>query len=147
MLHYQQHNERFHMDTQFMANHNNLSDWRVLIVDDVDDNLSVVEAVMGFHGAEAQSAKNGHEALKVMETFKPNLILLDLSMPEMDGWELHQELRNNPDTARIPIIALTAHAMEGDKERVMEAGFTGYISKPFSVATLMTDIKQILRSV
>ena len=123
-----------------------VSDWRVLIVDDVFDNISIAEAVLLFNRAEVKHAVNGREGLDMIEAYKPNLILLDLSMPVMNGWEMHEALRKSPDTTSIPVIALTAHAMQGDKEKVMEAGFDGYIAKPFSVTTLVDDIKNILKT-
>jgi len=121
-----------------------VSEWHVLIVDDVFDNISIAEAVMEYNGAEVRHAANGSEALQMLETYNTNLILLDLSMPVMNGWEMHTYLRDNPNTASIPVIALTAHAMIGDKEKVLEAGFDGYIAKPFSVTNLIDDIKAIL---
>jgi len=123
-----------------------IADWRVLIVDDVLDNIAIAEAVMTHNGAEVRHAKNGIEGLDLIKTFDTNLILLDLSMPDMNGWDMHNELRRNPDTAWIPVIALTAHAMEGDREKVLEAGFDGYIPKPFSVRTLINEIKAILKT-
>ncbi len=123
-----------------------LSAWRVLIVDDKIDNLAIAQAAMTFHGAEVKTAMNGLEALSLMESYMPTVILLDLSMPEMDGWEMHKRLKANTDTATIPVIALTAHAMQGDKERVLEAGFTGYIAKPYTIATLVQDMQTILNA-
>ena len=82
----------------------------------------------------------------MMATFTPTVILLDLSMPEMDGWEMHRRLKANPETAHIPVIALTAHAMADDKERVMQAGFTGYIPKPYTIKTLVNDMQTILEN-
>ena len=124
-----------------------VSEWRVLIVDDVFDNISIAEAVLDFNGAEVKHAVNGVIGLEMVETYKPNLILLDLSMPEMNGWEMHEKLRESSATDSIPVIALTAHAMQGDEEKVMQAGFDGYIAKPFSVTTLVADIKTILNKV
>ncbi len=121
--------------------------WKVLIVDDVMDNIAIAKVVLEHKGADVQTAMNGVEGLEIIETFQPNLILLDLSMPEMNGWEMHEKIRDNPETQSIIIIALTAHAMQGDKEKVMDAGFDGYISKPFSVSALVNDIKTILQSV
>lgn len=123
-----------------------VSEWRVLIVDDVFDNIAIAEAVMEHNGAEVRHAKNGIEGLELIQTFDTNLILLDLSMPDMNGWDMHDALRQNPETAWIPVIALTAHAMQGDKEKVLDAGFDGYIAKPFSVRTLIGDIRAILET-
>ena len=119
--------------------------WKVLVVDDQPDNLSVAEAALQFHGAEVCIARNGIEGLIALEQFAATLILLDLSMPEMNGWEMLEQLRQNKAFASIPVIALTAHAMETDEERVMEAGFDGYIAKPFSVMTIVSEIQAILQ--
>jgi two-component system, cell cycle response regulator DivK len=125
----------------------NIKNWQVLIVDDKFDNLALAEAALKFHGATIRTAINGLQGLDILKTFAANLILLDLSMPEMTGWEMLEKLKENPDFAAIPVIALTAHAMDGDKEKVLEAGFTGYIPKPFSVATMAADIQAILAKI
>jgi two-component system cell cycle response regulator DivK len=138
-------NSQFDRDAR-RVNPENLSEWRVLIVDDQKDNLSVAEMVFHFHKAEVQVAHNGTEGLAVLREFSPTLILLDLSMPEMSGWDMLTELRKNEATAHIPVIALTAHAMAGDEQRVMQAGFDGYIAKPFSVATIVFQIQSILKA-
>ena len=129
----------------YRATRATIQGWRVLVVDDQVDNLSVAEATFQFHGAEVRTACNGAEGMKVLENYDPTLILLDLSMPEVNGWEMFTQLRQNPKTAKILVIALTAHAMEGDEARVMEAGFDGYIPKPYSVMTIVSDIQAILQ--
>jgi CheY-like chemotaxis protein len=122
-----------------------ISTWTVLIVDDEPDNRAIAEKVMTFNGAKVYTAKDGAEGLKLLETQHPSFILLDLSMPGMDGWEMFKELRANPKTSDIPVLALTAHAMAGDRERVMNAGFDGYIAKPFRLATFMNEIMQCFK--
>jgi CheY-like chemotaxis protein len=82
--------------------------------------------------------------LAVLNTITPTFILLDLSMPEMDGWEMLRQVRQNNLMNGVPIIALTAHAMTGDRERVLNAGFNGYISKPFRIASLLEEIRKCL---
>ena len=118
--------------------------WKVLVVDDQPDNIKVVQLALHFHGADVRTAQNGVQGLKILETFMPTLIILDLSMPEMNGWEMLAQLKTDSKFDKIPVIALTAHAMEGDRESVLKAGFTGYIPKPFSVITIISDIKSIL---
>ena len=125
----------------------NIKNWQVLIVDDKFDNLVLAEAALHYHGATVRKAGSGSAGLKVLETFAANLILLDLSMPEMTGWEMFEKIRAQSEFADVPVIALTAHAMQGDKERVLAAGFTGYIPKPFSVATIVSDIQAILSKI
>ncbi|MEM9950993.1 MAG: response regulator [Chloroflexota bacterium] len=123
-----------------------ITDWVVLIVDDEPDNLGVAQKVLSYGGAEVHIARNGVEGLAVLDTLKPTFILLDLSMPEMDGWEMFQRTRQNASFSDVPIIALTAHAMTGDKERIENAGFDGYIPKPFRINSFMEDIRNTLKS-
>lgn len=122
----------------------NPEDWTVLLVDDEPDNLGVARKVLNHNGAEVHIASNGLEGLLVLEEITPTFILLDLSMPEMDGWEMLKVIRDKSNFSMMPVIALTAHAMSGDKERVLEAGFDGYIAKPFRILSLLEDIQHWL---
>lgn len=122
----------------------NPEDWTVLLVDDEPDNLGVARKVLNHNGAEVYIASNGLEGLLVLEEITPTFILLDLSMPEMDGWEMLKVIRDKSNFSMMPVIALTAHAMSGDKERVLEAGFDGYIAKPFRILSLLEDIQHWL---
>ena len=121
-----------------------LKGWNILIVDDQPDNLTIAKVALEFQGATVLIATNGEEGMVLLAAHTPTLILLDLSMPKMDGWEMHRRIRIQPELAKIPVIALTAHAMGGDRERVIEAGFDGYISKPFDVMTLPDQIRQMV---
>lgn len=121
------------------------SKWIVLIVDDEPDNRIIAEKVLLFGGAKVYTALHGEDGLEQLATMRPSFILLDLSMPVMDGWEMLKLVRSNALTASIPVIALTAHAMAGDRERVMEAGFNGYIAKPFRLGSFISDIKNCFR--
>ena len=127
-----------------MTENNDIASWKILIVDDDTDNLDVASQFLGFLGADARVASSAAEALTALEAFAPTLILLDLSMPHMDGWEMFKQLKEQPITASIPVIALTAHAMRGDQQRALEVGFDGYITKPFLFNTLVEDIKRWL---
>jgi CheY-like chemotaxis protein len=119
--------------------------WTVLIVDDEPDNLGVAEKVLSFQGATVYTAANGREGLEVLlQHNNVSFILLDLSMPEMNGWEMLEVLRGDPDLRYIPVIALTAHAMAGDRERALDAGFHGYIAKPFRLSTFFTEIQRVI---
>jgi CheY-like chemotaxis protein len=115
--------------------------WLVLLVDDEPDNLEVVAETLEFRGAQVMTALNGVEALAVLEHFKPNLFLVDLSMPQMDGWELRTRIKNTPEIQQVPLLALSAHAMIGDKERALAAGFDGYLTKPVNILTLLDDVR------
>lgn len=121
-----------------------VSQWHVLIIEDEPDNLEVAVRVLEFYGARTTTARNGEEGLARLESLTPTFILLDLSMPRMDGWETLHRIRSYPKTASLPVIALTAHAMKGDPERARTAGFDGYMTKPFSPLTFLDDLVAIL---
>ena len=119
----------------------------ILIVEDEPDNLSVAIKILTFNGATVTVAHDGQEGLEVLETMTPHLILSDLSMPKVDGWEMLRSIRADPRLSGLPVIALTAHAMAGDKERVMEAGFDGYIVKPFMLDAFLQEIERCLATI
>ena len=121
------------------------SKWTVLLVDDEPDNRIIAEKVLAFAGVKVHTAVHGEDGLEQLAVISPSFILLDLSMPVMDGWEMLKMVRTTPRTASIPVIALTAHAMAGDRERIMEAGFDGYIAKPFRLGSFIGDIKNCFR--
>jgi CheY-like chemotaxis protein len=124
-----------------VINWDDASAWSVLVVDDEPDNLELVGETLEYYGAEVKTAENGKVALEYLEAFKANLILADLSMPVMNGWDLRVRLKGNEKYVHIPVIALTAHAIAGDKERILEAGFDGYLMKPININTLCDDIR------
>ena len=107
-----------------------LTGWNVLVVEDEEDSRIVATMMLEMAGASVVGTANGVEALKAMRRALPDFILSDLSMPEMDGWQLINELKQNRDTFEIPVIALTAHAMPGDRERAIKAGFVNHLTKP-----------------
>lgn len=121
-----------------------MSEWAILIIDDDPDNLAVASQFLSFVGAQVRTAESAEAGLAQLEQFDPTFILLDLSMPKIDGWEAFKMIRQRPRTAATPVIALTAHAMLGDQDRALKAGFNGYITKPFLLATMLDDIKRCL---
>jgi two-component system cell cycle response regulator DivK len=92
-------------------------------------------------------ASNGKEALDLLQVFRPKFIISDLSMPLIDGWNLLRELQLNRDTAEIPVFALTAHALTGDRERALAAGFNNYLTKPLTPSTFMQQLLVLLEGV
>ena len=103
---------------------------RVLIADDDEDNRAIMRRALLQAGYEVSVAKDGAEALERAEKDRPDLILLDLSMPGISGWEAAKRLKDVPHLRHIPVLAFTAHAMSGDDRLAREAGCDGYISKP-----------------
>jgi two-component system cell cycle response regulator DivK len=103
---------------------------KILVVEDNEDNLTVLCDELEYVGYEVISAANGEEAIEKTFTERPDLILMDISIPVIDGWEATRRLKADPKTENIPIIALTAHAMAGDAEKAKAAGCDGYIAKP-----------------
>ncbi|MEM9952368.1 MAG: response regulator [Chloroflexota bacterium] len=117
----------------------------VLLVDDDKNSLDIAKIVLEFAGAEVVTAINGAEALTKMRTTQADLIVSDISMPILDGWELIQKIRADERLKEIPAIALTAHAMTGDREKVLDAGFDGYLSKPLDPIRLTEQIIAVLQ--
>jgi len=124
-----------------------LSGWKVLIVEDDMDSQEVAKRLLQRYGATVYTANNGLEGLEVLQSIYPNFILSDLSMPEMDGWGFIYELQQDRSTSEIPIFALTAHAMRGDRERAIGVGFYNYITKPLTPATFMEELLEVLKAV
>ena len=119
----------------------------VLIVEDDEKNLKLFEVIIASLGYTAISAKSGREGIRMAEEIMPNLILMDIQMPEMDGLSVMKILRSKKKMKNIPIIAVTSYAMSGDRERLLEDGFDGYISKPISKDTFIDTIKFCLREI
>lgn len=121
-----------------------LEGWTVLVVDDEDDSREVAQLMLEMAGATVLMAVDGKQALAKVAECRPHFILSDLSMPEMDGWRLMKELNRDRATAHIPVIALTAHAMTGDRERAIEAGFVNYITKPLDPDKFLWQLVNLL---
>lgn len=116
----------------------------VLLVEDVEDNRELARLLLEGEGFEVIEAFNGAEAVAMASQQPLTMILMDLSLPVMDGWEAARQIRDNPATRHVPIVAITAHAMSGDQERVLAAGFQGYIPKPLDVSAFPRMIAAIL---
>jgi CheY-like chemotaxis protein len=124
-----------------------LENMTILLVDDEPDNLAVMEELLMMMGARVITASNGKQGLQQAVDNAPDVIMSDLSMPEMSGWELLFRLQKRDATKDIPVIALTAHAMAGDKERVLDAGFANYIAKPIDMIKLVTELPEMLKGI
>lgn len=120
---------------------------RVLVVEDNRDNMMLMQDLLMVLRYEVITALDGVEGVKKALAELPDLILMDLSLPEMDGWTATKTIKANPITAHIPILALTAHAMVGDREKAIDAGCDDYISKPINIVELRTKLALYLPNV
>jgi two-component system, cell cycle response regulator DivK len=108
----------------------------VLIVEDNDKNLELVQDILEFRGFRTLAASNGYQAVELALQHRPDLVLMDIQLPDLDGVSALHQLRNEATTRAIPVVALTAFAMTEDRGRLLEAGFDGYLAKPIDVRTL-----------
>ena len=119
----------------------------VLVIDDEPDSLEVASILLEMYDAKVITAVNGREGLELARKHRPVFIISDLSMPEMSGWEMIDALKKDRFTLDIPLIALTAHAMEGDRARAIGAGFHNYLTKPLKPATFIHDLLNLVMDI
>jgi two-component system cell cycle response regulator DivK len=128
-----------------MTDWQDIATWHVLVVDDETANREVFVETLQFFGAHVMSAANGIEALDLIRQQLPTIILTDLAMPKMDGWEMLRILRADPDLRHIPVLVITAaYTLPGDRERVLAAGFDGYLMKPVEIATFADVLRETI---
>lgn len=116
----------------------------ILLVEDNEDNRIIYSTVLRHVGYDVLEAQDGVEAIDLARSKHPDLILMDISIPVIDGWEATRVLRQDPLTRAIPIIALTAHALADDRERAVEMGFTAYLAKPVEPRAVVAEVKRWL---
>jgi CheY-like chemotaxis protein len=117
---------------------------RILLVEDNEMNRDMLSRRLARRGFEMLIAENGQSGVDLTVSERPDLVLMDMSLPVMDGWEATRRLKADPNTSTIPIIALTAHAMASDRELALEAGCDDYDSKPVDLTRLVRKIEQLL---
>jgi two-component system cell cycle response regulator DivK len=116
----------------------------ILIVEDNDLNMKLFNDLLQAHGYETLQTKDGREVMGIAREQKPDLILMDIQLPEVSGLDITKMLKADDDLKHIPVIAVTAFAMKGDEEKIREGGCEGYIAKPISVATFLQTVAQFL---
>jgi two-component system cell cycle response regulator DivK len=116
----------------------------ILYVEDNPDNRTLVRRILLSEDYTLLEANNAFEALEVLKSSKPDLILMDINMPDMDGYTLTAKIKGMPGFANVPILALTANVMRGDREKTLEAGCDGYIQKPLDIDQLIKEIERFL---
>ncbi len=117
---------------------------RILIIEDNEQNMYLVTFLLGKNDYEVIQAWNGRQGIEMATKQRPALILLDIQLPVMNGYEVARELKKNPALETIPIVAVTSYAMPGDREKAMAAGCTGYIEKPINPETFIKDFQKYL---
>lgn len=117
---------------------------RILVIEDNEQNLYLVNFILKKNGYEVIEARNGEEGIRLAIREKPDLILMDIQLPDMDGMEATRRIRKSEADGRVPIVAITSYAMTGDRERALAAGCTGYIEKPIDPETFMGEVEKFL---
>lgn len=115
---------------------------RILVIEDNEQNLYLLMFLLEKHGYEVNAARDGKEGIEMAYHLKPDLILLDLQLPVIDGYTVASELRKNPDFADTPIVAVTSYVMMDDHRKAIDAGCTGYIEKPIDPKTFMAQVEE-----
>ena len=116
----------------------------MLIVEDNELNMKLFHDLLDAHGYETLQTRNGMEALKLAREQRPNLILMDIQLPEVSGLEVTKWLKDDDDLRDIPVVAVTAFAMKGDEERIRQGGCEAYISKPISVVSFIDTVRRFI---
>lgn len=119
---------------------------RILLVEDNEDNSKLVRFLLERAGYDIMEARTGQRGMELARSEMPDMILMDLSLPEVDGWTAARELKADPLTRNIPTFALTAHTLPGDRSRALESGFDGYLSKPINVHNFASAIAECLKA-
>jgi two-component system cell cycle response regulator DivK len=118
---------------------------RVLVIEDQEDNRRIARDLLTASGYEFIEAVDGQQGLEVAEREKPDLILMDIQLPLMDGYEVTRRVKANPALKHIPIIAVTSYALSGDDEKAFAAGCDGYVTKPYSPKLLLAKIREFVK--
>jgi two-component system, cell cycle response regulator DivK len=117
----------------------------ILVVEDQEDNRRILRDLLGNAGYQLIEAKSGEDALAAVMKQRPDLILMDIQLPIMDGYEATRQIRANPNMKAVPIIAVTSYALAGDEAKAQAAGCNAYVSKPFSPRALLAKVRELLQ--
>jgi CheY-like chemotaxis protein len=117
----------------------------VLVAEDNPVNRELLRELLEAHGYNVSEAPDGQEALRMIEQTHPDILLLDIGMPVLDGFAVMRKIRENPSLATLTVLAVTAYAMLGDRENILNAGFDGYLSKPIDARDLANELERLLR--
>ena len=121
-----------------------MSSKKILVVEDTEDNRQILRDLLGMAGYDMVEAHDGAEGVAKAIEHRPDLILMDIQMPVMDGYEATRRIKANPELKAIPIVAVTSYALSGDEQKTREAGCDAYIAKPYSPRQMLAKVKEIL---
>jgi CheY-like chemotaxis protein len=122
----------------------NFQNWTVIVVEDTYDDIELASAILSYFGVQVHVAHNGVECLNLLNSVTPTCIITDLAMPEMDGWEMLNQLRENSRTRHIPVVAVTAYDSANVGDDAQEAGFDAYFAKPLSARNFMENLARVI---
>ena len=123
-----------------------MSKGHILVVEDNLDNYELVRTILGIAGYDTFLAVNGRDGVNAARKQKPDLILMDMALPELDGWDATQRIREDPETKHIPMVALTVHTLPRERKRALDAGVDAYLSKPFDAEQLIKLVENTLKT-
>ncbi len=115
---------------------------KVLIVEDNELNMKLFSDLLGAHGYETRETREGLKAISIAKDFRPDLILMDIQLPEVSGLEVTKWLKDDKSLSDIPVVAVTAFAMKGDEKRIRDGGCVGYIAKPITVSSFLATVRK-----
>jgi CheY-like chemotaxis protein len=118
---------------------------KVLVAEDNPVNRELLRELLENRGYDVVEACDGQEALRMVDETQPDILLLDIGMPVLDGYAVARRIRENPALAPLPLLAITAYAMQGDREKILHSGFDGYLSKPVNARALADELERLLR--
>jgi two-component system, cell cycle response regulator DivK len=123
-----------------------MSKERILVIEDDTDNRALVVFLLESEGFQVLQSTDGKDGLEKVTVEQPDLVLLDMSIPEIDGWKLARQLKENENLRSIPVVALTGHTMPGDRQKALDAGCDGYITKPLDINSFAEQVREFLRA-
>jgi CheY-like chemotaxis protein len=122
-----------------------VSDWKVLVVEDTDDDLAMVSKILDFHGIRVYVARNGEQCLDMLNDVQPDLVIMDLAMPGMDGWQTLAAIRSDAHFAGLPVVAATAYYRTDMDDEAQNAGFDAYFQKPLNPRSLVQNLSELIK--
>jgi CheY-like chemotaxis protein len=123
-----------------------MNKWHVLVIEDEDDSMEFVQGLLEHHGIESMGVSSGEEALEALKTMQPTLIIVDLALPGLDGWQLLQRFKAHPVLRDVPRVAITAYHTAELAEQAIEAGFHAYFAKPLDATSFVRELEGIVNS-